>query len=662
MKAFADATHPRLKTFASAIASVRAELERLSTIIDPTQRGKGELDNLLLLRGPCASVRAIEKVDKAGLLKALRARLPDDVIGWLDAAFVLEEDGQAPLPLLGSGGNDGNLDFSITAMSNLRCVIALHEGDVPPGNSAGLLRWALLADSPVPLVDGSPGQFDPGGFGGPNSAEGFSGRALVNPWDVVLAFEGAMLFAGAAVRRFNAGGARAAFPFTVTGASPAGDETLAAPDAAESRGEVWMPIWIRWLGYREVRALLAEGRAQTGRSQARTGVDFARAVATLGIDRGVDEFQRFGLLKRAGRMFIAVPLGRYRVRGALRAVRLADEIEGWLARARAAERTGRMPARLSSALRNVDDAIFGLARLGDGDYRQAEKFIRAVGRLAEVVANSPTAQESVPPLRGLSQRWVDTCGPGPEPRLALALASIGPPTIRKNVEPVEIAGSTVRWQERTPSVVWRERGLERNLADVLERRVIDAIAEESAAGGHPLRAVREALLDDVAAFLARDVDDRRLSDLFWTFLALKPEALSAEPMKEQAPEEARRRIDSLPRQYVLLKLVLLPELSNGGERIRLPLDPELVRLVRADLQRALSLAVRRLRVLGLPVFTPGPGAPGRTLDFLFGDIDPDRLAAALLLPVWRTRQLMNLVLAPTDGQHRASLQEGYREH
>lgn len=658
VEAFAGATQPRLKAFASAIASVRVELDRLSRTIDPAQCNKEELDSLFLLKGPDGTVRAIERVDKGTLLRILRARLPDQVLFWLDAAFVLEEGGQATLPLLGSGGNDGNLDYSITALGNLRSVIALDEGDPTPNGAAGLLRWALIADAPVALHGGTAGQFDPGGYGGPNSGEGFWGRSLVNPWDVVLAFEGALLFAGAAVRRFGTGGARAAFPFCVT-TTPAGNGTVAASDAStsESRAEIWMPLWTRWLSYPEVRAFLGEGRAQAGRAQAQTGVDFARAVASLGVDRGVDEFQRFGLFKRAGRMYVAAPLGRYRVRGGSRGIRLADEIESWLARARSADRTGRMPARFSSALRSVDDAIFDLARTGADDYRHAEKLIRSVGCLAQVAASSRVVQEVLPPLRGLSRRWVEACGPGPEPRLALALASIGPPAIRRNVEPVEIADNIVRWQQRTPSVVWRGRLLESDLADVLERRVIDALAEESLASGHPLRGAREAQLEDVSAFLAREVDDDRLSDLFRVFLALEPEALSAESASAASLSKSLRPNRALPRQWVLFKLVLSPTLPKGEETVGVDLQPELVRLVRTNPQRAVQLATRRLQILGLPVFTKGPGAARRELDFLPGGIDPDRLAAALLLPVWRTRELQRLLLAPTDDRQRIAHQK-----
>ena len=53
----------------------------------------------------------------------------------------------------------------------------------------------------------------------------------------------------------------------------------------------------------EVKHLFAEGRAQLGRRQARTAVEFALAVNLLGVSRGVKSFVRYGFLKRNGLAF-----------------------------------------------------------------------------------------------------------------------------------------------------------------------------------------------------------------------------------------------------------------------------------------------------------------------------------------------------------------------
>jgi len=51
----------------------------------------------------------------------------------------------------------------------------------------------------------------------------------------------------------------------------------------------------------EVKSLLSEGRAQIGRAPASRPVDMARAIARLGVARGITQFQRFAYLERNGR-------------------------------------------------------------------------------------------------------------------------------------------------------------------------------------------------------------------------------------------------------------------------------------------------------------------------------------------------------------------------
>jgi CRISPR-associated protein Csx17 len=50
--------------------------------------------------------------EKARLIRRYRRELQDEVVAWMDAAMVLQEDKQNFAPLLGTGGNDGRLDFT----------------------------------------------------------------------------------------------------------------------------------------------------------------------------------------------------------------------------------------------------------------------------------------------------------------------------------------------------------------------------------------------------------------------------------------------------------------------------------------------------------------------------------------------------------------------
>ena len=54
---------------------------------------------------------------------------------WLDVCFVLGEDGPSFFPLLGTGGNDGRLDFTNNFMQRLADVIPFAAGAGPPADS-----------------------------------------------------------------------------------------------------------------------------------------------------------------------------------------------------------------------------------------------------------------------------------------------------------------------------------------------------------------------------------------------------------------------------------------------------------------------------------------------------------------------------------------------
>jgi CRISPR-associated protein Csx17 len=127
----------------------------------------------------------------------------------------------------------------------------------------------------------------------------------------VLFVEGTLLFAASAVRRHQHAVGRAAMPFTVL-SSPDGSASGAAKE--DSRGEVWTPVWTRDFSLAEIKQLSAEARASWRGRPARRAVDFYAATRTLGVARGIDEFTRYGLQRRNGLAFAAVPMTRVEVR------------------------------------------------------------------------------------------------------------------------------------------------------------------------------------------------------------------------------------------------------------------------------------------------------------------------------------------------------------
>ena len=82
-----------------------------------------------------------KKTLKEWTLAQCRAEFPDDALDWLDAAYVLTAGGAKFPPLLGTGGNDGRLEFSNNFMQNV--VSALNIDERP--NGVAVARNRLVA-------------------------------------------------------------------------------------------------------------------------------------------------------------------------------------------------------------------------------------------------------------------------------------------------------------------------------------------------------------------------------------------------------------------------------------------------------------------------------------------------------------------------------------
>lgn len=538
---------------------------------------------------------------KAVLLETCRARLLEAALPWLDAAYLMTVGGPKYPPLLGTGGNDGRLDFTNNFMQRLLDILDPATG-APRASSGALLAGALF-DSPTDaLTEGAVGQFLPSGAGGANAGTGFEGDSRVNPWDFVLMLEGAVMFAVAAVRRmeYETGGALS-YPFTVRAAG-VGYGSASAADESASRGEIWLPLWDRPARAVEIKALLAEGRARVSGRTARNGVDFARAIATLGVDRGIAAFERYGFQERNGRSYLATPLERFAVREQP-TVRLLDEIDDWLDAFRRRATSDLAPASMRRALGRLEDAILDMCRRGGPDRVQAVLVAlggceRAMARSLRWTTEPKVRLDPVPPL---SPEWIERADDGSaEFRLAAALASVEATCkdehipLRCHLEPVEARVRrerlAVRWNPaRDNEVVFAGRDLTAGLNAVAARRTIHW--QRWGSGGYGDQGQQPARLADVTAFIEGWTDDGRLVALLWGAILI------------DWPRAGRPLFEALvgdlapPALYGLLKLCF-PGAGAAGQPI--PIVPRILRLAAsgagADASRA---AVRRLRASGL---------------------------------------------------------------
>ncbi|MBA2660911.1 MAG: type I-U CRISPR-associated protein Csx17 [Bradymonadaceae bacterium] len=572
------------------------------------------------------TLKIIEKAQKNDLLTRLRAQLDDAYLTWLDACWVLSEKA-SPVPLLGAGGCEGSMDFSVNLLFILMDLIH-GDSDQPTPNSESLLTNALFETTIDGFSDVKTGPFYPAVAGGKNSAAGFGSKAIANPWDFVLMLEGAVFFAAASVRRLegSSDGTPSA-PFTAH-TSSAGYGSSSMADGKQSRGEVWLPLWPEPASYRELRSLFSEGRVTINKRAAKNGVDFARAVTTLGVDRGIEAFERIGIQERNGLSFFAIPLGRIQVNRQPQ-VDLLEAIDPWLDRFMRSASGKNSPARVASAARQLEQAIFALTR--QQSTRAFQDVLIALGRAEQALAASykwTKDNSDLRPLQLKNERWVTEADDQTrEFRLAAALAGLYGTKIglREHVEPAVREGKNWNWGNNSdPNVVWSHSRLVESMINVLKRRLISS--SRTSASYWPDKSSSPARLDDIAAFIEGRVDEQRINDLIGALVIV-------DTIPHLAASEPSWQPDAI---YSLMKLCF------AGHTVRdvdVPINNAIVYRALAGSSHAVEVAARRLRASGLP---PAVGAVHASAPLL------NRAAAALLFPISKASvlKLANAHLRP----------------
>lgn len=565
---------------------------------------------------------------KQALLAECRRAWRGPVLGWLDAAVVINEELTPAYPsLLGTGGNDGRLDFTNNFMQRLGELLDLSITDAPAKpHSNGLVTAALFADAPTPGLSGGAaiGQFLPGGAGGANSTSGFSGDSLVNPWDFVLMLEGSISFGAALSRRLRAGELpQAAAPFAIR--NMAVGFGTAAPSEESARGEQWLPLWSHPAIYADLGALIAEGRCQQGSSPVRRPVEMARAIARHGTARGIDGFQRFAFLERNGQANLAIPLGRWTVTAKPHPHQsLADEAAGWIERLEQKARGDHAPASWQRSSRRCSEALLGICR--DNQARRWHELFLALGSAERALALTHVQAREVglQPLPSLSCGWIEKVATGSATlRIALAIADQSGLTTAGRPDPTDTVRhhwlplDGYRFADRSNTDVIPEVADPLDWLSRLMRRRAVRESPLTSQHGHTVG------LHDLAGFLAGDVDVGEVFDLLGPCLAVN----RGEVPRLEAPAPSSEDIGGLV-TYGLLRLATMPNgLDLSGTTVAIPYDHcVMLALTSGALDRAVHLAARRLRSSGLRPFVDRTigGAPLAL-----------RLAAALAMPLHR---------------------------
>ncbi|TWT63747.1 type I-G CRISPR-associated protein Cas8g1/Csx17 [Rubinisphaera italica] len=601
------------------------------------------VQNILVQLG--LSQKAESEEDKLALLRACRNRMDDELLAWLDAVYVLTTESRAFPPLLGTGGNEGSGSYMSGYAQQIVAVLIERKWDQS-------LSPSLFGTTGLNLFDKqTPGHFLPDAAGGPNSDTGFSANTFLNPWDYLLGLEGSLMFAASAVKRLeDHRDGSLSYPFCVRTAG-VGYESADLSDESSGRAEMWLPLWRQPTNQRELESLLSEGRAVVNRRKSKTGIDFARAIGTLGIDRGISKFERYGFHQRNGLSNFAVPLGEFNVATKPKSgASLLEEqnIDQWLSRFRSSL-TSNSPARASRALRAIETAILKLCQRGNPS--DIQQLLIALGEAEATIAISPKLRDGekgsgLSPVPLLKMDWLaHAYDVSPEFHLAAALASVrhnevGP--IRKHLEPIDLNAFHKRWLKwlevaNSPSIVWTSGNLVRNLNAVLNRRLIEGIQIGKQQGDQELLAPIEgkypASLSDIHAFINGKLNEQRLDALFKGLMLLD--------WKQRIPDSAYTRQKSSgacspDAGYALLKLC---HLTRRNQEPAIKLQPKITaRAFAGDAAGATTLAARRLRISGIP--------PAINQIHLSAEVI-QRTTAALMFPISRKSEddLKDLITA-----------------
>lgn len=589
----------RLEPFRSAIAIARDALQRAGLVGAPEPR-----------------------LAKPALLRELRASLPDEAVEWLDAAIVLVGDSAAFPPLVGVGGGDGNFDLANNYAQAVVFALAVG-GDERARHASERALSAALWNTPGRLRKMSLGHlaFDDS----PVNSPAGNASALANPWGLLLAIEGTLLLAAGAGRRLQDGASPGLVaPFTL---QPTGAGYGSAVAGEEGRKELWLPVWEAPAALGEIETLFREARLQVGRRAARTGLDAARAAGELGVARGIVGFERLSILKRAGKMHVAVPAGRIEVRErpAARALRTLDP---WLGRL-IGHAGGDIPHAQRDAIGGLERASFNVAQRGAP--ADVAALLVATGRVEAVLslASDRSRPKGIEPISPPATAWIAALDTTiAEVRLAIGLASLadrhgdgrsGLPAPRDYLHATgHDQRGRRRYETTTAGAVPYRAGTVERFAALHERRHQDAARAGRAELGFDRGA--GVALADLSVFAEGRLDERMLGALVDGLALLD---YRGAPAFEPAPDAGS--VD--PLLEILALAFHDPRPSAGaGSQLRPGCHPRIgwvSRLRAGHVRDVTAQALLRLRLAELAVIA-------EVDDLQTAAADGPRLAAALL--------------------------------
>ncbi|WP_137724256.1 type I-G CRISPR-associated protein Cas8g1/Csx17 [Prescottella subtropica] len=604
---------------------------------------------------PIAQRARDEKWGKDQLVLEIRNVCPDEMLPWINAAVVLlGDDDLAFPPLLGSGGNDGRLDFSTNYHQRLLEVLPTSER--LRESSLAAARDFLEGTALSKLSRGTSGQFDPGATGTPNSSTYGAADGLVNPWSFVLMIEGATWFAASPARRLGMQShtaPRAAMTFTTYGSA---NGTPTGSDAEESRGEVWVPSWVNWLSLSAVQRIFTEGRAVWNGRIAVQSADMYLAAGSNGVSAAISSFDRYSLLKRNGLSYSAVRTDTVDVHSDS-TLALVAEVETWPNRASS---TSRMPRTVQEAAREFGQARITLAKAEDDAARalSLRRMLAGITRIEAAVARGTHSRAAlIPRAPTPANHLIDLLG-GPlrflleeaEFRIALGVASLtwkgqdgnrSGHGLREFLLPVTTVSGRTTWTEHPVVEGFTLRPLVDVLSDVLVRHVLDGAASSTNPPTTGVRGPESGIpvpIGDIHAFSRGALDDHLIQEWIEALLVFDWRGIRS------GRQFAVGGLALVPDPRLALLGLLrdgfgAPESNDGAAGRRYALTTEIVVPLAHDVVApAVRTARQRLRQCGFGTITSDDETSQISAD--------GRRLAAALLPRSHHRSTLDLIGYP----------------
>jgi CRISPR-associated protein Csx17 len=189
-------------------------VSKVAEIKDVALLPKKERGRLLVIaRAVPGGFPAIDKDEGKGEIQRLMVQSNARNPYYASVLIDLGEEVAYPA-LWGTGGNDGAIDFTARFMEAL--VEVFSKVDCPDPLLLRVALWQTVGTGMLTAAGGKVGQYFPAAAGGANCTNGFGGQdeTHLDPWDLILMLEGAVLFGVGVTSRSKVGGQKdSAAPF-----------------------------------------------------------------------------------------------------------------------------------------------------------------------------------------------------------------------------------------------------------------------------------------------------------------------------------------------------------------------------------------------------------------------------------------------------------------